>query len=302
MMGSKLSLEEFVQKYGGEAKSYKREHPLHEVKIREPFSLQTTEVTVGQWRKFIKETGYKTEAETDGGAYIWDGSEFKKKKGTYWDNPGFSQDDRHPVTCVSWNDVQEFIRWLNRKEGTDKHRLPTEAEWEYAIRAGNTTVFTFGDDASQLAEYAWYYKNSEKRTHPVGTKEPNPWGLYDMHGNVSEWAEDDFHETYDGTPSDGSAWIDEPRGASRMIRGGAWFYPAHVCRSTFRMSAWPDNRVNLVGFRLAGSVDLGLAEVYRGRPAKGFDNRPYHEAEAEAREAKLKDLTPPGYPQRSAQK
>ena len=257
MMGSKLSPDEVVQKYGGKAEWYEDEHPQHEVRIREAFYLQTTEVTVGQWRKFIKETGHKTEAETGGGAYIWENSEWKKKAGTYWDNPGFSQDDRHPVTCVSWNDVQAYIRWLNSEEGTDNYRLPTEAEWEYTIRAGSAPVFSFGDDASKLSEYAWYNKNSEEKPQPVGQKKPNVWGLYDMHGNVWEWVEDDYHDNYEGAPNDGRTWVDKTRGAYRVVRGGSWLSGAQVCRSASRFNRMPDSRLSNLGFRLARSVTLG---------------------------------------------
>jgi formylglycine-generating enzyme required for sulfatase activity len=105
--------------------------------------MQTTEVTVGQWRVFVRDTGYKSEAETGGGAYVWSNSKWEKKKGYYWDNPGFSQTDNYQVTCVSWNDVNAFIKWLSRKEGKT-YRLPTEAEWEYAAKAGTDTPFAFG--------------------------------------------------------------------------------------------------------------------------------------------------------------
>jgi formylglycine-generating enzyme required for sulfatase activity len=158
---------------------------------------------------------------------------------------------------LSWNDVQKFIHWLNRREGTDKYRLPTEAEWEYAGRAKRDTVFSFGDDASKLTEYAWYRKNSEKKNHPVGQKKPNAWGLYDMHGNVWEWVEDDYHDNYEGAPNDGRAWIDESRGANRVIRGGGWDWYAGSCRSAGRQGYEPGRRNYDHGFRLARSVALG---------------------------------------------
>ena len=116
----------------------------HKVTLTKAFYVGVTEATVGQWRSFTQDTGYRTEAETGGGAYIYTGKKWEKKKGYYWDNPGFSQTEKHPVTCVSWNDAQKFIKFLNQQEGGNKYRLPTEAEWEYACRAGTTTPFSTG--------------------------------------------------------------------------------------------------------------------------------------------------------------
>ena len=181
MMGSGISAAETAKQYGGKEKYYEHEHPQHRVTISSPFYMQSKEVTVGQWHEFVRSSGYKSEAETDGGAWVFDGEKSVKKEGTYWDNPGFSQTDLHPVTCVSWNDVQAFIKWLNRKEGR-KYRLPSEAEWEYAARAGRNTRFCFGNDKDRLDGYGWYGKNSGDRTHPAGQKKSNHWGLYDMHG------------------------------------------------------------------------------------------------------------------------
>ena len=233
MMGSHISPEEVVRKYGGEANLFKSEHPQHKVTISEPFYLhylQATAVTQGQWEKVIGKNP----------------SKFKKRG------------DDCPVETVSWKDIQQFIDKLNGMEGSDKvrYRLPTEAEWEYACRAGTTTDFFFGDDASKLAEYAWYDDNSEERTHPVGTKKPNTWGLCDMHGNVWEWVEDDWHGDYVGAPCDGSAWIDEPRGGNHVIRGGSCGNDAQSCRAAFRGTVPPDVRLNILGFRLARSVAL----------------------------------------------
>ncbi|MBT8363498.1 MAG: formylglycine-generating enzyme family protein, partial [Deltaproteobacteria bacterium] len=128
---------------------------------------------------------------------------------------------------------------------------------EYACRAGTTTEFSFGEDEGQLGEYAWFSKNSHKKTHPAGTKKPNPWGLYDMHGNILEWVEDDWHDNYDGAPNDGRAWIDKPRGARRVIPGGSWSSVARRCRSAYRFNNWPGFHYDGVGFRLSRSVALG---------------------------------------------
>ena len=145
-------------------------------------------------------------------------------------NPSNFKGEDRPVESVSWKDVQEFVKKLNEKEGTDKYRLPSEAEWEYACRAGTQTRYSFGDDESKLNEYAWYDKNSGSETHPVGQKKPNPWGLYDMHGNVWEWVQDRWHGDYNGAPSDGSAWEDGS-GSDRVDRGGSWINYARYCRS-----------------------------------------------------------------------
>jgi formylglycine-generating enzyme required for sulfatase activity len=118
-------------------------------------------------------------------------------------NPSHFKGDHQPVGNVSWNDAQEFIKKLNDKEGNNKYRLPSEAEWEYAVRAGTTTRYSFGDDVSKLGDYAWCDSNSGGTTHETGQKEPNPWGLYDIHGNVWEWVQDWWHDNYNGAPTDG---------------------------------------------------------------------------------------------------
>jgi formylglycine-generating enzyme required for sulfatase activity len=168
------------------------------------------------------------------------------------DNPSdFKGDDNLPVEDVSWDDVQEFIKKLNEKEGTNKYRLPSEAEWEYACRAGTTTRYSFGDSESKLGEYAWYFDNSNDKMHPVGQKKHNSWGLYDMHGNVWEWVQDRWHDNYDGAPADGSAWK-SGNDARWVIRGGGLNYFARCCRSASRFfnGPGPRDRSNVLGFRL----------------------------------------------------
>jgi formylglycine-generating enzyme required for sulfatase activity len=170
------------------------------------------------------------------------------------DNPSyFTGDDDLPVEQVSWDDVQEFIKKLNEKEGTDKYRLPSEAEWEYACRAGTATRYSLGDDESKLGDYAWYADNSDWKTHPVGQKKPNPWGLYDMHGNVWEWVQDCWHSDYNGAPTDGSAWVVACKyaGADRVFLGGSWLYYARFCRSASRYHLAPGGfRPSNLGFRI----------------------------------------------------
>ena len=195
------------------------EGPAHEVTIGKPFELGTYPVTQREWKEVMGK------------------------------NPSRSEGDDLPVENVSWNDVQEFIRRLNDNEGTNRYRLPSETEWEYACRAEITTRYSFGDDESMLGEYAWYADNSGGKTHPVGQKKPNPWGLHDMHGNVWEWVQDKWHDNYDGAPSDGSVWESEG-GFRRGGRGGSWSRNARRCRSAGRSYGDPGSRDEGLGFRL----------------------------------------------------
>lgn len=162
----------------------------------------------------------------------------------------------HPVINVSWEYAQTYVDWLSKVTGKS-FRLPTEAEWEYAARAGTETAFSFGNDPSKLGEYAWYSNNSGNKTYPVGQKKRNAWGLFDMYGNVWEWVEDDRHDSYNGAPDDGRAWIDEPRGYFRVIRGGGLGEDAGRCRSAIRYYGAPYSRDPRIGFRLSRAVDLG---------------------------------------------
>ncbi len=197
------------------------EKPMRRVKITNPFYLGNYPVTQREWNAVMG------------------------------DNPSYFKGDDLPVEQVSWKDVQEFIRKLNAKEGTDKYRLPSEAEWEYVCRAGTTTRYSFGDSDSNLGEYAWYKNNSGGKTHTVGQKKPNPWGLYDMHGNVLEWVQD-IHGNYSGIPTDGRAW--EGSGVGRGTRGGGWLGNARRCRSASRFNLGQGYRNRSLGFRLARSV------------------------------------------------
>ena len=232
MMGSGLSPSEVVARYGGNEKYYKREHPQHRVTLTKGFYMQSKEVTVGQWREFARGSGHKSEAETGGGAYVWTGKKWEKKAGAYWDNPGFSQTDANPVTCISWNDAQAFAKWLSREDGVE-YRLPTEAEWEYAARAGTKTPFHTGDCLSTgQANYNGNYPGNRcskgsyrKKTTPVGTFSPNPWGLYDMHGNVWEWCRDWYGDYPSGSVTDPTG---ASSGAFRVRRGGSWDFYARL--------------------------------------------------------------------------
>ena len=175
------------------------EVPVHRVRITRPFYLSATEVTVGQFREFVEATGYKTDVERPetlrgrkgGFAFVPEDPASKKwygwlrKPGYTWRNVGYRQLDDQPVFSVSWADAQAFCRWLGKKDGVT-YRLPTEAEWEYACRAGSTTWWSFGNDAATFGDYGSHEGNSNNRPQPVGTKKPNAWGLYDMQGNLFE--------------------------------------------------------------------------------------------------------------------
>ncbi|MGA9189611.1 MAG: formylglycine-generating enzyme family protein [Methanosarcina sp.] len=212
---------------------YDSEGPVHKVTIKNPFNLGKYPVTQKQWVAIM-------------------GS-----------NPSRFKGDDLPVEQVSWDDVQEFIQKLNEMERTDKYRLPSEAEWEYACRAGTTTRYSFGDDESKLDEYAWYsgdatynewdqnhYKiQKEGSTHPGDQKNPNKWGLYDMHGNVWELCQDSWHDNYNEAPSDGRAWKDG-NSSVRVIRGGGWNLHAASCRSANRSKNYPVDSYDYISFRL----------------------------------------------------
>jgi formylglycine-generating enzyme required for sulfatase activity len=259
------------------------EGPVHEVTIRQPFFLKATEVTQGEWKALMGNNP------------------------SYFKNCG----DSCPVEQVSWWDAVAFCKALSKKEGLEEcysltgcsgtpgagdfkctgvtfagvsckgYRLPTEAEWEYAARAGTTTALYTGgitlrgvNDAPEVDPIAWYGGNSgvnyegavdcsgwpEKQhsssrcgPHPVAKKQPNAWGLFDMLGNVDEWVQDWYHNSCNGAPSEGSAW-ESPAGSDRVIRGGSWFGNARYVRAASRTRFDPGRRSGSIGFRLARSV------------------------------------------------
>ena len=173
-------------------------------------------------------------------------------------NPSHFQGDQDlPVESVSWLDAQEFCRRLSQSCGV-AIRLPSEAEWEYACRAGSSTPFHFGDSAAKLTEYAWFENNSCARTAPVGLKKPNAWGLFDIIGNVWEWCADLWHEDYSGAPCDGSAWttLTNPLNRRYCVRGGAWDMDAFRCRSSYRSFDWEEVGTSRNGFRIVADIRL----------------------------------------------
>jgi formylglycine-generating enzyme required for sulfatase activity len=225
------------------------EGPQHEVEITQPFYMGQTEVTVGQFRLFVKATGYKTLAERERGAYRrFPNGEWKLDADANWLNPGFAQTDDHPVVCVSWDDVVTFCNWLSKLEGKS-YRLPREAEWEYSCRAGTNSRWPFGDDERELFNYAKLRGNSQGRTWPVAGLKENAWGLHEMHGNVWEWCQDLYDANYyaNSPPMDPAGPY---AGRKRVLRGGAWDCWPVSCRSAYRDSDFPDARNQYFGFRL----------------------------------------------------
>jgi formylglycine-generating enzyme required for sulfatase activity len=193
------------------------------------------------------------------GIYPVTQSEYQRLMGS---NPSQFKGDCHPVEQVSWEDATEFIKKLNglseERTAGRFYRLPTESEWEYACRAGSSTAYCFGENEARLGEYAWYGKNSGNKTHPVGQKKPNAWGLYDMHGNVWEWCSDWYGDYPSGAVTDPTG---PSTGSCRVHRGGSWGSVALDCRSANpRSRGGPSNRNCNLGFRLALS-SLGTSRA-----------------------------------------
>jgi len=271
-MGSRLSAAELAKRFEAPVENFEDEHPRHRVTLTKPFYLGTTEVTIGQFRQFVLAESYRTEAETDGKGGIG----FKTATGKIeqnpkysWKNSGFAQTDDHPVVNVSWNDAQAFCKWLSAKEGVT-YRLPTEAEWEYACRAGSTTMYQTGDDpeglvsvgnvldASAKAKLTEYPDLPDLRvndgyafTAPVGGFRANPWGVHDMHGNVFEWCQDWYGSYTSGDTADPAG---PDSGSNRVLRGGSWYFNARNCRSAYRYRPAPSYRSNHLGFRVRRSA------------------------------------------------
>ena len=272
------------------------ETPAHRVILSKPFHIATTEVTVGQFRAFVTATGYQTDAEKNGGAlgcfpdeknYV---DRFHKSPEISWKSPGFEQSEDHPVVAVSWNDAQAFCRWLSQSEGA-RYRLPSEAEWEFACRAGGRSWYSWGEDPDTAYSHANVADGALEAKQPGTTRyqravrleadqgdgvvftarvasfQPNPWGLYDVHGNVWEWCEDrwsaDLYERY---------FADVPRterdqvtvrdplfvertdqhayGDWRVLRGGAWTCAPAAVRCSIRTFAEAADAAVYTGFRV----------------------------------------------------
>lgn len=287
LMGSQALPEQLARDYP----NYERrrfelladEAPVHRVRITRPFDMGQFEVTVGQFRRFLAESGHVPESIADGtGGYGYNprydpttsrrGDAFEGRDPKYsWQNPGFAQTDAHPVLNVSWNDAVAMARWLSQREGKT-YRLPTEAEWEYAARAGTTTRYYSGDDPESLLGVAnvfdataaknwpqWQSRalkgaDAHAFTAPVGSFAPNAWGLYDMLGNAWEWVSDWHDENYYAHSP-----VDDPQGPKdgevKVRRGGSWHTWAFYARAAYRNWNSASTRYTLVGFRLVREVD-----------------------------------------------
>lgn len=201
------------------------EQPIHEVSIDYDIAMSKYLVTVEDYMLYSQATGIEM------------------------------PEDKHlhlgvnvPIRRLTWLSAVAYCKWLSQREGKIV-RLPSEAEWEYACRAGSNSKYSFGDDSSKLEEYAWYEKNSQRVTHDVGRKKPNAWGLYDMHGNIWEWCSDRYADNYEQTPTDGSAHMVRSE-KGMVLRGGAWSAKPDNLRSAVRINLGANSRNYFVGFRV----------------------------------------------------
>ncbi len=256
-----------------EAGRDKDEGPQHRVRIGKAFALGRNEVTVGDFRRFVQASGYRTSAEKDAGkgCYAWDQSDKKWgwRAGRSWREPGYAQGEQQPVACVSWEDARAYGQWLAKETGKVYH-LPSEAEWEYAARAGSTSAYPWGENPNDACTYANVADNTtfegrrwSNRKHdcsdgywfpaPVGSYQPNRFGLYDLIGNVWEWVQDCYQDSYAGAPADGSA-REGGKCEARVLRGGGWDSGPGYARSAGRNGNRPGDRDDNLGFRLARTL------------------------------------------------
>ncbi|MEO1329233.1 MAG: formylglycine-generating enzyme family protein [Pseudomonadota bacterium] len=238
------------------------------------FALSRSEVARGEYAAFVAETGYRGGLGSGDVCRTYEDGSWDFRSGRSWRDPGFEQTDRHPVVCVSWEDAQSYIAWLNAKTPNAPYRLPSAAEWEYAARARGAGAYVWGDDPDRGCDHANLYDQTSARvngfnwaaaacddgyafTAPAGSFRENAFGLVDMAGNVWEWTEDCWHESYRGAPSDGAAWMSANGGdcARGGLRGGAWDFKPTSARTANRNRTERGYRGAFVGFRLARDLD-----------------------------------------------
>ena len=241
---------------------YDNEKPVHDVRIPQPFALSKFEVTRGDFSRFVEATGYST----GNSCWTYEGGNWEERSGRSWRSPAFQQSDAHPVVCVNWQDAQAYVAWLSQETG-EAYRLASESEWEYAARAGSVTKYAFGNDKSRLCRHgnhadastAYSWRNTGcsdgvgERTAVVGSYEINAFGLHDMHGNVWEWVEDCWNDSYQGAPTGGEGWTSGDC-AKRVLRGGSWFSNPRYLRSAYRNRITTSFRFSFIGFRVARTL------------------------------------------------
>lgn len=247
-MGSTLAEKQWAVDHGSTMPSVSDEAPQHEVTLK-AFALGKYDVTRGEFAAFVQDTGYVMPK----GCYQQGNPDSPFYKDADWQDPGFKQSDQDPVVCVTWHDAQAYVAWLNKKFPGGGYRLPTEAEWEYAARAGSAGKFWWGDDVALAPEHGWFKDDAGGRTHPVGQKGANAFGLYDMAGDVWQWTEDCYADDYSKAPLDGSA-AGGDAACRRSDRGGSWFYPSWLLRAATRERNPPGYRDSVLGFRVAKSL------------------------------------------------
>ncbi|WP_460826593.1 formylglycine-generating enzyme family protein, partial [Massilia terrae] len=243
-MGSGSDEQQAALDAGARKAWLEREVPRHLVAIGRDFAIGRHPVSVADWRAFVLATRWKPSGDVN------------------WSAPGFIQTDEHPVVGVNWHDAQLYVRWLSTRTGK-RYRMPSEAEWEYACRAGSGTPFNVGDDirpdqANYDTRFAWAGKERgvpRRGTTAAGSYPPNAWGLCDMHGNVWEWVQDVMHDSYEGAPIDGGAWQAGGDQERRVLRGGSWLYHPRYLRSAVRNGFAARLSNDKVGFRVVREVE-----------------------------------------------
>jgi sulfatase modifying factor 1 len=283
-MGSQQTPESIATDYGGTAKWYEDERPAHRVEFPKPFHMQKYEVTNREFESFVKETHYQTDAERENWAYGFRDGEWRRLNGVTWRAPLAAPVPTAPVVCVTISDARAYAKWLSKKTGK-QYRLPTEAEWEYACRAGSNTAFPWGNDAQSAKEHGniadtavgVYYTDWKVAqwndgctyTCPVGSYRPNAWGLYDMIGNAWEWCSDNYGP-YPGAPS-GVATLPS---LHNVFRGGSWASSPWLCRASARFHRESGYRSTMVGFRLVREASSGENATFQSPQASSVPEEP----------------------------